>query len=74
MISQPLKDERIIMPKSRQMIEDEYEADFKKRMEEFRARSNKPKPKTEFTVEDDDLLGLSARTSERQSQAGGSRP
>ena len=34
----------------------EYEADFKRRMEEFRARSSKPKPKTEFTVEDDDLI------------------
>jgi hypothetical protein len=34
----------------------EYEADFKRRMEEFRARSSKPKPKTEFTVEDDDLV------------------
>jgi hypothetical protein len=25
-------------------------------MEEFRARHSKPKPKTEFTVEDDDLI------------------
>jgi hypothetical protein len=56
LISQPLKDERIIMPKSRQMTAAEYEADFKRRMEEFRARSSKPKPKTEFTVEDDDLI------------------
>jgi hypothetical protein len=34
----------------------EYEADFKGRMEEFRAVSGKPKPKTEFTVEDHDLI------------------
>jgi hypothetical protein len=39
-----------------QMTAAEYEADFKGHMEEFRARSSKPKPKTEFTVEDDDLI------------------
>jgi hypothetical protein len=38
----------------------EYEADFKRRMEEFRALSRKPKPKTEFTVEDDDLIWRTA--------------
>jgi hypothetical protein len=38
------------------MTSAEYEADFKRRMEEFRARHSKPKPKTEFTVEDDDLI------------------
>jgi hypothetical protein len=69
MISPPLKDERIIMPKSRQMTEAEYEADFKKRMEEFRARSGKPKPKTKFTVDDDDLIWAYLRAHpERQSQ------
>jgi hypothetical protein len=44
------------MPKPRPMTAAEYEADFKRRMEEFRALSRKPKPKTEFTVEDDDLI------------------
>ena len=42
------------MPESRPASD--YEADFKRSMEEFRARSCKPKPKTEFTVEDDDLI------------------
>jgi len=44
------------MLKSKQINAAEYEADFKKRMEELRTRSGKPKPKTEFTVEDDDLI------------------
>ena len=42
------------MPESRPAAD--YEADFKRNIEEFRARSSKPKPKTEFTVEDDDLI------------------
>jgi hypothetical protein len=44
------------VPKPGQKTAAEYEADFKSRMEKFRALSRKPKPKTEFTVENDDLI------------------
>jgi hypothetical protein len=50
------KERAVDVPKPGLKTAAEYEADFKSRMQKFRALSRKPKPKTEFTVDDDDLI------------------